>query len=61
MKFAGAAMWDTTCAYCGRQIYRGEYVIVEGLIDRKTYHLECYRKMREEKEAKAKWLKSFMM
>jgi hypothetical protein len=50
VKTAGTALWDTTCAYCGKAIYRGEYVILEGFINRKTYHLECYRKMRAEKE-----------
>jgi hypothetical protein len=44
VSIAGVAMRNMTCAYCGETIFRGEYMIQEGIFNRKAYHPECYRK-----------------
>jgi len=47
VKFAGTAIRDVKCAYCGEKIYAGEYVIQEGFFNQKHYHNECYRKVNQ--------------
>jgi hypothetical protein len=51
VRIAGVAMRNMICEYCGETIFRGEYMIQEGIFNRKAYHPECYRKRMAEEDA----------
>jgi len=50
VKFAGPMIWSgKKCAFCGKEIVKGEYAIQEGFFNRKYYHNECWRKKQMER------------
>ena len=45
VKVAGPMIWSgKKCAHCGKEIAKGEYAVQEGLLSKKWYHNECYRR-----------------
>jgi len=50
-KFAGPMIWNgKKCAFCDKEIIKGEHVIQEGFISKKWFHNECWGKYKKSKK-----------